>query len=231
MTREALGKLGLSLNGARVVVQGFGNVGRWAARILSRMDPRIVAVSDLEGGIYDAEGLETSSKWPRGRILSYKYGDTTSRRSRGNVTEIKVTPDLRGPNGSEASLATTVQYHGRTNLPTLITDPRKGVTTIERLRTGRPAKIDEPEGRTTKYEYNPFGQVTKVTNPNDHVNEYHYFDEGDSEGYLERVVVDPGELKLTTKYETDARGNVTAVIDPRNVRHEQVFNELDWRSG
>ncbi|HUP19232.1 MAG TPA: Glu/Leu/Phe/Val dehydrogenase dimerization domain-containing protein [Gemmatimonadota bacterium] len=46
------------LEGARVTIQGFGNVGSWAARILSKMGCRIVAVSDLEGGIYSADGLD-----------------------------------------------------------------------------------------------------------------------------------------------------------------------------
>ena len=67
-----------------------------------------------------------------------------------------------------------------------------------------------------------------LTDPNGHVNHYDYFDSGDSKGYLRQVIVDPGGLNLTTRYETDARGNVTAVIDPRGVRHERVVNELDW---
>ncbi|MEO7972030.1 MAG: hypothetical protein ABIU84_00475, partial [Thermoanaerobaculia bacterium] len=33
---------------------------------------------------------------------------------------------------------------------------------------------------------------------------------------------------LTTAYETDSRGNVTAVTDPRGVRHESTWNEIDW---
>ena len=55
-----------------------------------------------------------------------------------------------------------------------------------------------------------------------------YFEEEESEGYLESQTVDPGGLSLTTTFETDARGNVTAVIDPRGVRHERSFNEVDW---
>jgi glutamate dehydrogenase (NAD(P)+) len=49
---------GFPLEDARIAIQGFGNVGSWAARILSRMGARIVAVSDLGGGIYDGDGLD-----------------------------------------------------------------------------------------------------------------------------------------------------------------------------
>jgi glutamate dehydrogenase/leucine dehydrogenase len=55
--REATEKLSMRLNGARVAVQGFGNVGYNAASILHNMGCRIVAVSDSLGGIYCKEGL------------------------------------------------------------------------------------------------------------------------------------------------------------------------------
>ncbi|HYP22305.1 MAG TPA: hypothetical protein VEV43_01920, partial [Actinomycetota bacterium] len=42
------------------------------------------------------------------------------------------------------------------------------------------------------------------------------------------MTVDDIDLKLTTRYETDLRGNVTEIIDPRGVRHEYIYNEVDW---
>ncbi len=51
-------QLDFQLEGARVAIQGFGNVGSWAARILARMGCTIVAVSDLNGGIRDDGGLD-----------------------------------------------------------------------------------------------------------------------------------------------------------------------------
>jgi len=41
----------------RVVVQGFGNVGSWVARIAYEMGFKVVAVSDVSGGIYSESGL------------------------------------------------------------------------------------------------------------------------------------------------------------------------------
>jgi len=45
-------------NNSRVVVQGFGNAGANAARILSRMGFKIIAVSDSKGGIFNDKGLD-----------------------------------------------------------------------------------------------------------------------------------------------------------------------------
>ncbi|MEO7002171.1 MAG: Glu/Leu/Phe/Val dehydrogenase [Ktedonobacterales bacterium] len=48
----------LPLQGARVAVQGFGNAGSIAAKLLHEKGCRIVAVSDTQGGIYDESGFD-----------------------------------------------------------------------------------------------------------------------------------------------------------------------------
>ncbi len=58
MTREALAHLGLPLKGAKVVVQGFGNVGSIAAELLQEQGATVVGVSDVSGGLYNAKGLD-----------------------------------------------------------------------------------------------------------------------------------------------------------------------------
>lgn len=50
--------LGLELSGMTCAIQGFGNVGMYAARKLERMGVKIVAVSDVTGAIYNPEGLD-----------------------------------------------------------------------------------------------------------------------------------------------------------------------------
>ncbi len=50
--------LKLSIKGARVVVQGCGNVGGTAARYFSRAGARVIAVSDSKGGLYNSQGLD-----------------------------------------------------------------------------------------------------------------------------------------------------------------------------
>jgi glutamate dehydrogenase (NAD(P)+) len=54
----AVDRLGSTLVGARCVVQGFGKVGGVAAHELAARGARIVAVSDIHGGIHDEQGLD-----------------------------------------------------------------------------------------------------------------------------------------------------------------------------
>lgn len=56
-TIEAAKRLGISLHEARVVVQGFGNVGATAALLLAEEGARIIAVSDSQGAIYNQHGF------------------------------------------------------------------------------------------------------------------------------------------------------------------------------
>jgi len=51
---------GVALQGARVVVQGFGAVGRHAARFLARKSARVVAASDSKGAVFDPKGLDVA---------------------------------------------------------------------------------------------------------------------------------------------------------------------------
>ncbi|MDQ0337831.1 glutamate dehydrogenase [Caldalkalibacillus uzonensis] len=58
--REAMKEMHKPLAGATVAIQGFGNAGRIAARLLSEMGCRIVAVSDSKCAIYKQDGLDVS---------------------------------------------------------------------------------------------------------------------------------------------------------------------------
>jgi glutamate dehydrogenase (NAD(P)+) len=58
ITRESARHLGFDLKGARIAVQGFGNVGSVAADLLSDMGARIVAVTDWKSGVHNAAGLD-----------------------------------------------------------------------------------------------------------------------------------------------------------------------------
>src|SRR5207249_7643897 len=56
--RQACRHLKLSLSGARVAVQGFGNVGSISAELVAKDGARIVAVCDVSGGIQNADGID-----------------------------------------------------------------------------------------------------------------------------------------------------------------------------
>ena len=57
VTREALRKLRMPIAGTRVAVQGFGNVGSIAAKLMEELGLTVVAVSDKSGAIYNPKGL------------------------------------------------------------------------------------------------------------------------------------------------------------------------------
>ena len=63
--REAARRLGLNLDGARVAVQGFGNVGSAAAELFTGAGANIVAVQDHTGSIANAKGLEMAELVPQ----------------------------------------------------------------------------------------------------------------------------------------------------------------------
>ena len=58
MFREAARALGLRPEETRVVVQGFGNVGSWAARLFHQLGCTIVGISDVNGAIASQDGIE-----------------------------------------------------------------------------------------------------------------------------------------------------------------------------
>ena len=82
ITDEAMCHLGRSLDGATVVIQGFGNVGSHAARILYEMGARIVGASDSSGGVYNPSGLDPALlsrfRSEGGRLVDYTDGDSVT---------------------------------------------------------------------------------------------------------------------------------------------------------
>jgi glutamate dehydrogenase (NAD(P)+) len=58
MFREAAPRVGLTPSESTCVVQGFGNVGSWAARILSQLGVRMIGVSNVEGAIRSDAGID-----------------------------------------------------------------------------------------------------------------------------------------------------------------------------
>jgi len=69
VTLEALQHLKLDVARATVAVQGFGNVGSHAALILQQAGAKIVAVSDVSGGLYNPKGLDVAD-------VLHRYRDT-----------------------------------------------------------------------------------------------------------------------------------------------------------
>jgi glutamate dehydrogenase (NAD(P)+) len=58
--REAVKKRGRSLDGMRVAVQGFGNVGSYLAKFAAEDGAKVVAVSDSAGGVHNPNGIDVA---------------------------------------------------------------------------------------------------------------------------------------------------------------------------
>jgi glutamate dehydrogenase (NAD(P)+) len=80
VAREAARHLGMPLAGARVVVQGYGNVGSIAAVLLHEQGCRVIAASDSGGGVYNDKGLDPRDlmrhKEQTGSVAGYRGTDT-----------------------------------------------------------------------------------------------------------------------------------------------------------
>jgi len=79
VTREALAKLGMGIAGAKVAVQGFGNVGSIAAELMAQAGATIVAVSDKSTALHNPHGLDVPDlmRWVREKrqLAGYTKGE------------------------------------------------------------------------------------------------------------------------------------------------------------
>ncbi len=81
--RIAAKKLGMSLKGATIAIEGFGNVGFYAAKILHNEDgAKIVAITMVNGGVYDPKGIDPEDlkayENKNGTVKGYKGLDNIS---------------------------------------------------------------------------------------------------------------------------------------------------------
>jgi len=60
-TRSALAKIGIKPTEATCVIQGFGNVGSKAAKLIEQMGVKIIAISDISGGYYSQDGIDVNA--------------------------------------------------------------------------------------------------------------------------------------------------------------------------
>ena len=81
--RIAAKKLGMKLKGATVAIEGFGNVGFYAAKILHDEDgAKVVAITMVNGGVYDPDGIDPDDlkayENKNGTVKGYKGHDNIS---------------------------------------------------------------------------------------------------------------------------------------------------------
>jgi glutamate dehydrogenase (NAD(P)+) len=60
---QAIKKLGLNRESSRVIVQGFGNVGSNAARLMAAAGYKIIGIDEVGGGLYNKNGIDVEALW------------------------------------------------------------------------------------------------------------------------------------------------------------------------
>jgi glutamate dehydrogenase (NAD(P)+) len=74
---ESLRSLNMAIDGCRVVIQGFGNVGSNAARLMMERGYKIVGIAELDGGLLNPNGIDIH------QLVEYKYRNGTTLGFRG----------------------------------------------------------------------------------------------------------------------------------------------------
>ena len=79
VTEQALRKLGLERSSTRVVIQGFGNVGGMAAKLMARAGFKIICIVEYDGAVFNAKGLDipalTRHRGETGSINGFEGGE------------------------------------------------------------------------------------------------------------------------------------------------------------
>src|SRR5579871_1797125 len=60
---EAIKKLGMKRETTRVIVQGFGNVGSNAARLMHQAGYKVIGIAEFDGGLYNRDGIDVDALW------------------------------------------------------------------------------------------------------------------------------------------------------------------------
>ncbi len=83
VTLEALKRFGMKLEETTVVIQGFGNVGGMAARLMSKRGFKIVCIIEYDGAVYNSTGLDIEKlmrhRQETGSIVDFPGGENVDR--------------------------------------------------------------------------------------------------------------------------------------------------------
>ncbi len=83
VTEQALRRVGLDRASARVIIQGFGNVGGMAAKLMARAGFKIVSIIEWDGAVYNAQGLDIPAlmkhRKDTGSIVDFPGGENIDR--------------------------------------------------------------------------------------------------------------------------------------------------------
>jgi glutamate dehydrogenase len=123
---EAVRKKGIELQGARVVIQGFGNAGSYLAKFMHDAGAKVVAVSDVYGAVYDPNGLDINYLLDRRDsfgTFSQLFTDTIS-----NKELLELDCDILVP----AAISNQITEENAANIKaSIVVEAANGPTTLE----------------------------------------------------------------------------------------------------
>jgi glutamate dehydrogenase len=186
--REAAAKRGFQLEGARVVVQGFGNAGSFLAKFMHDAGAKVIAISDAYGGLHDPEGLDIDYLLERrdsfGTVTKL-FKDTIT-----NQELLELDCDILVPAAIENQIT---EKNAHQIKATIVVEAANGPTTLEatRILSERgillvPDVLASAGGVTVSY----FEWVQN--------NQGYYWTEEEVEAKLEKVMVKSFETVYTT---------------------------------
>ncbi|HSR09491.1 MAG TPA: Glu/Leu/Phe/Val dehydrogenase [Bryobacteraceae bacterium] len=83
VTEQALKRFGVDRSDARVVIQGFGNVGGMAAKLMERAGFRVIAIVEYDGAVYNDKGLDiralAAHRQKTGSVVDFDGGENLNR--------------------------------------------------------------------------------------------------------------------------------------------------------
>ncbi|WP_170007501.1 Glu/Leu/Phe/Val family dehydrogenase [Bacillus fonticola] len=176
---EAAKKKGISLEGARVVVQGFGNAGSFLSKFMHNAGAKVVGISDAYGGLYDPDGLDIDYLLDR----RDSFGTVTKlfKNTISNKELLELDCDILVP----AAIENQITEENASNIrASIVVEAANGPTTLEatRILTERgillvPDVLASSGGVTVSY----FEWVQN--------NQGYYWTEEEVEEKLEKVIV------------------------------------------
>jgi glutamate dehydrogenase (NAD(P)+) len=128
VTLEALRHLKIDIDTATVAIQGFGNVGSHTARIMHEAGAKVVAVSDVSGGIYNPRGLDIPTLLSAYKVTGQTFADTKLGDPVTNAELLKLKCTVLIP----AALSEQITKHNANELNCrVLAEGANGPTTLE----------------------------------------------------------------------------------------------------
>lgn len=127
VTQEATRDYGITLEGAKVVVQGFGNVGSISARLFHEVGAKVIGLSDMYGAVYNAKGIDVT----RALRYSQEHGRLTNLPETepiSNAELLELPCDILVPAATEGQLTRRNASHIQARM---IVEAANGPTTPE----------------------------------------------------------------------------------------------------